>query len=140
MIKFYAYGHGNIRATHKTTLEFTKDRSLTKKGDCIVGINSDFELNGVRDFISRIKDSNCSIRITIKANIKNRIIEEEIGCIVNKNFSDSREMVIRKSGYADKRTFAISADKAASDISRAIVDGLKNPGSKIEVLISCINN
>jgi hypothetical protein len=36
-----ALGHKNVLATHKTTLEFTKDDYLTKKGDCILAINLD---------------------------------------------------------------------------------------------------
>ncbi|HUT17100.1 MAG TPA: DUF371 domain-containing protein, partial [Acidobacteriota bacterium] len=35
------YGHKNIQATHKTTLEFTKDKHLSKKGDCIVAVAVD---------------------------------------------------------------------------------------------------
>ena len=38
--KFYAYSHANVIGSHKTTIEITKDNYLTKKGDCIVGINS----------------------------------------------------------------------------------------------------
>jgi hypothetical protein len=34
----FAQGHENILATHKTTLEFTKDKRLSKKGDCIVAV------------------------------------------------------------------------------------------------------
>ena len=37
----FAQGHENILGTHKTTLEFTKDKHLTKKGDCIVAVAAD---------------------------------------------------------------------------------------------------
>ena len=33
-----AYGHENILGTHKTTLEITKEDSLTKRGDCVIAI------------------------------------------------------------------------------------------------------
>ena len=41
---FTAYGHKNILATHKTTIEFTKDKELSLKGNCIVGVRADFDL------------------------------------------------------------------------------------------------
>ena len=31
-----AYGHRNIRATHRSTFELTKDDYLTHRGDCII--------------------------------------------------------------------------------------------------------
>ena len=43
-MKFSILGHENILATHKNTLEFTKDDFVTKTGDCIVGISSDFNI------------------------------------------------------------------------------------------------
>ncbi|MGB9674949.1 MAG: DUF371 domain-containing protein, partial [Nanopusillaceae archaeon] len=33
-------GHKLVKATHKSTLEITKDNFLTERGDCIIGINS----------------------------------------------------------------------------------------------------
>ena len=36
-----ARGHPNIRATHKTTLEVTKEKELSPRGDCIIGICAD---------------------------------------------------------------------------------------------------
>ena len=44
-------------------------------------------------------------------------------------------MVIRKTDYLSDRTFAINADKAAIDIDRRIIESLKNPENKVEVVI-----
>ena len=38
--RIYAWGHENILCTHNSTIEITKDKSLTKKGDCIIGVNA----------------------------------------------------------------------------------------------------
>ena len=38
---FRAWGHENVRATHRSTFEVTKDDYLTPRGDCIVGIRSE---------------------------------------------------------------------------------------------------
>ena len=34
------YGHQNIQSLHTKTLEITKERDLTLKGDCIIGVRS----------------------------------------------------------------------------------------------------
>ena len=60
--KFNAYGHPNILATHKTTLEFTKDKEVSLKGDCIVAVKADFDLIKIKEFIKDSKNN----RIIIK--------------------------------------------------------------------------
>ena len=52
---FNCYGHENITARHKTTLEFTKDRDLSLKGDCIIGVKADFSLPQLKNLIKVIK-------------------------------------------------------------------------------------
>ncbi|HIP75502.1 MAG TPA: DUF371 domain-containing protein, partial [Thermococcus paralvinellae] len=37
----HCYGHENIKATHKSTLEITKEDFLTPRGDCIICIKAD---------------------------------------------------------------------------------------------------
>ena len=37
----FGYGHKNVQASHRTTLEFTKDTRLSKKGGCIVAVGTD---------------------------------------------------------------------------------------------------
>ena len=112
-MRFKAQGHRNVLATHKTTLEFTKDSHLTKRGDCILGVKSDFP---------RPEGLDGRIRIRIKIGE----LSEVITAFFNPGF-DSDEMVIRKSDFKDRRTFATGADKAAIDIDREIVNRLKNP-------------
>ncbi|HIG98004.1 TPA: DUF371 domain-containing protein, partial [Candidatus Woesearchaeota archaeon] len=41
---FTAHGHPNILATHRTTLEITKDSELTTRGNCVVAVAADFSL------------------------------------------------------------------------------------------------
>ena len=133
---FHAYGHPNILATHKTTLEFTKDSHLTLKGDCIVGVNADFDLDELRQFIEQsTKSSNKKISITIKAIIKNKKVEDTIFAEINNSFNNNHELVIRKTDFASDRTFAINADKAAFELDRHLIDFLKDKSRKISVVI-----
>lgn len=124
---FNAYGHQNIRATHKTTLEFTKDKEVSLKGDCIVGVKADFDLGKIKDFIK--KAQNRKITITIEAPGKN--IKETVNAELNPGFNSGREMVIRKTDFASERTFAVKADKAALELNRGFVGHMK--GEKITI-------
>ena len=133
LYKFNAYGHPNILATHKTTLEFTKDKDVSLKGDCIVGANADFELSELKQFIKKLKNN--KITITIKTIKKNNKIEETITAEVNKNFNDNHEFVIRKTDFVSERTFAIKSNKAAFELNRDLIRFLREYRNKISVII-----
>ena len=129
MYKFEAYGHENITARNKTTLEFTKDRDVTLKGDCIIGVKADFSLQSIKNFIKDLK--NKKIKIIIKAND----FTEEINAEINSGFNSDKDMVIRKSDFKDGRTFAVRADKAAADLKRGFVGHLSAGNSLISVIL-----
>jgi len=127
-MKFHAYGHKFVKSTHKTTLEFTKEDFLTETGDCILGINSDFDIENIRKMFN--KDDKLKIILRIGSFV------DEIHAEYNPGF-DSHALIIRKSEYVDKRTFAIRADKAANDIKRTLVNEMKKPSAKmiVEIII-----
>ena len=132
---FTCYGHENITARHKTTLEFTKDEDLSLKGDCIVGVKASFQLNKIKHFIKTM-DNNKKITIImerINNNSKNKIVER-INAEINPSFNSDREMVIRKTDFVSDRTFAIRADKAAFELNRNLVKNISNGKQKITVL------
>jgi len=129
LYKFNAYGHYNILATHKTTLEFTKDKELSLKGDCIVGAKADFELSKLRELIKKTKNN--KIIITIKTTK----IQEKIYAELNPSFNSNKEFVIRKTNFVSERTFAIKANKAAFELNRHLIDFLKEKKSKIGVIV-----
>ena len=49
-MKIIAYGHKNVRGTHKTTFEITKDKDLTERGTCIIGVNASYDLDELKVF------------------------------------------------------------------------------------------
>ncbi len=132
---FWAYGHANILATNRTTLEITKDPHLSKKGDCIIAISADKTLASLR---SSLKDG---LR---KKNAKLTILVEigEIAEVVNACgtpkliLTHPTDMVIRKSDYICNRTLAIKADKAAYDLPRMLVKELRNPEQKVKITLA----
>ena len=130
--KFKAYGHPNIQGTHKTTLEFTKDKEVTLKGNCIIGIKADFELSRLKEFIKRAKNKKLAITIETASKPK---IKETIKAELNPGFNSDKEFVVRKTDFVSERTFAIKADKAAFDLNKHLIDYLKEKKDKISVII-----
>ena len=114
---FTAYGHPNILATHKTTLEITKDSELTKRGNCIIAVAADFSLQKIKELV-RSCGSNDKIRLTIAV----AEIKEEIIAVANREFGSEHEIVLRKGNFVSERTLGIKADEAASDLGKELVD------------------
>lgn len=129
---FTASGHPNILATHRTTLEITRDSELTEKGDCIIAVAADFSLQQLQRIIAAA--NNGKIKLTIAA----AGIKEEITAVVNKNFSSEKEIVLRKGDFASERTLGIHADKAAAELSRELAGKLRNSNTAISVTIERI--
>ena len=125
---FTAHGHPNILATHRSTVEITKDSGLTEKGDCIVAVKADFSLQKIKEVID---SSNGNIKVIIEA----AGIKEEVVAVVNKAFSSDREIVLRKGNFASERTLGIRADKAATDLGRKFVEKLKSGSVAVSVTI-----
>ena len=133
---FNCYGHENITARHKTTLEFTKDRDLSLKGDCIIGVKADFSLPQLKNFIKSIDNNKITIIIETMNNInkKNNKIIEKINAEINPGFNSDKDIVIRKSDFRDERTLAVKADKAAFELSRELIKNIIGNKQKISIL------
>ena len=130
----FGFGHENMMATHKTTLEFTKDTHLSKKGDCIVAVAAGKALADLSaEFKEKLRKPHAKLVILIEAG---GVIEQ-----VNAHGSPQlilthpTDMVVRKSDYVCSRTLAVHADKAAQDLSKALVEKLKNPEQKVKIIL-----
>lgn len=131
----FAKGHRNILATHPTTLEFTTENVLSRKGDCIVAVSAD---RAMPDLNAKFKEKLCrddaKLTILIEA-----VGETETVCAYGRHdlsFEDPVEMVVRKSTYVCGRTLAVKADKAAVNLSRAFVEKLQSPARKVKITLT----
>ncbi len=129
--KIYAFGHENILSTHKTTIELTKVKNLTRKGNCIVGINATkacFDLNStLKEKINNGK----KLKVTLK--IEN--IQDSFYGFGNKELRllDKDDMVFRTSNYICNRTVLVNCTKSSNEINRALIEMLKIPGKRITI-------
>jgi len=127
-----AYGHENIRSTHKTTLEITKENVLTKRGDCIIAVGS---TKGSADlspaFKRAMKRDGARLTVVIEAGGTREVVRAWGS--PRFSFLHPTDLVIRKSDYICSRTVGIRADKAACDLSRALIERIRNPSQRIKV-------
>ena len=128
----YAYGHENILASHQTTFEITRDKTLSKKGNCIIAVSANKAMVDLdSEFKKRLQTNKAKVTILLEVgNLSEKICAFGHPSLT---FLDPTELVIRKSDYMCDRTFAIKADKAACDMSRTFIKKLKDSAQKIRI-------
>lgn len=131
-------GHPMVRATHERTIEITTEAHLTPRGDCILGVRA---AKGVAQLAASLKEALRSDGALVKLTIEAPGGRYSFGARGSNELTlgDSRDMVIRTSGYVCGRTLAVRAESSARDIPREIVRSLKSPGAagllRIEVQV-----
>ena len=120
---FTAKGHRNIRATHRTTLEITKELHLTPRGDCVVAIGSEKGAADLsRELLKAVK-MGARVVLVIEAGGRREVVQGRGDPRIT--LTHPADIVVRKSVYVDSRTLMVGADKAAADLDRELVRTLK---------------
>jgi len=137
-VVFSARGHENIEATHKTTFEVTREATLTKRGDCIIAVESTRAAADLPfEFKEAARKEGARITVTIEAGELEEVVKTKGSPRLA--FTHPTDLVVRKSDYVCGRTLAIKADKAASDFSRKLVEKLKDPNQEVKVTLAVEN-
>ncbi|MGQ4873782.1 MAG: DUF371 domain-containing protein [Promethearchaeia archaeon] len=131
--KIEAYGHNNILCTHKTTIEITKDKTLSLRGNCILGVNAS---KACADLSPKLKDlikkeKKVYVIIQINQKLKDTFYGYGHRKLTLKN---NKDMVFRKSDYICDRTILINCSKSAKDLNRKIINKLKDPLTKLTII------
>jgi len=131
----FARGHENIQATHRITFEITKESTLTKRGDCIIAVGA---TKGAADLPLGFKDvarsDGAQMTITIEAGELKEVVSARGSPRLL--FTHPTDLVVRKSNYVCGRTLAIRADKAASDLSRKLIEKIRSSDQKIRITLA----
>ena len=131
---FYARGHKNIKATHKTTLEITKEDYLTPRGDCIIAVGAEIGLNELpQELKNKLKKDNSVVRLILEVEDKKEVVTGRGSSKLT--LTHNTDMVCRKSGFTCSRTLMIHANKAAIDLSREFIEKIRDPQRIIKVTI-----
>lgn len=130
-----ARGHPNITASHYNTLQITRESNISRRADCVIGVQAD---KSISELSEEIKKAIRGKKLKIVLRLPDYGIGEEVHAIgAPSDFSHPTDIVVRKSSYVCGRTLAIKADKAAKDISREMVEFLKLPDTLLvfEILV-----
>ncbi len=133
---FIAMGHENVTSLHKSTFEITTDKTLTLKGDCIIGVKSNVTLNDLPEELKKqIQTDNEKIELFLETdNYSDKIIGYGSSKLTLDHPTD---MVCRKSDFTCSRTLMINSNKAAKDLDKKLVNELKN-GSELKITIKTV--
>jgi len=137
MERVVAYGHSNVKATHRTTFEITKESWLTPRGDCIIGVNAS---KSPREFNSELKDLLMKdSTLVIVVLLTENSYDYALGYGSSKlTLTDDTRSIFRKSNFTSPNTVAILMNKAAKDLRRDLIEDLKK-GSRLDVIILALN-
>ena len=135
--EIYAFGHNNILCTHNTTIEITKEKNLTKKGNCILAVNSTKACSDLNQNLKNQLKQGKKFKIVIK-------VRDQIDYFYGYGHSDltlldKRDMVFRKSNFICDRTVLINCTKSANELNRKLIKYLKNKDEKLSISIEKLN-
>jgi hypothetical protein len=129
-----AHGNANVTATHETTIEITKEKALSRKGDCIIAVGADRAVQDLdHSFKEKLRKDDAKISILIEVGG----VTESVKARGNSRLllNHPRDIVVRKSGFICSRTLAIHADKSANDLSRELVKKMQDPEQEVKVTL-----
>jgi uncharacterized protein len=112
----------------------TKDRHLTHAGDCIIAVAADKAVADLSaEFKHKLRKPNARLTILIEADG----IKEQINAFGSPELilSHPSDIVVRRSDYICTRTLAMLADKASNDLTRALIEKVKDPKQKVKIIL-----
>ena len=127
-------GHPDVQLLHKSTLEFTPDKVVTIRGDCIFCVESmSTLLVSEKDPVDHIIQ-NAVIEIIVMPPpwSKSEPMRLSVKC---NSICNPDGIILRKSGHCDKRTLAIQCDAAAKDIRMNIDSIASDSFTKIYIIV-----
>ncbi|MEM4155605.1 MAG: DUF371 domain-containing protein [Archaeoglobaceae archaeon] len=133
IFEILAFGHSNITAKHRTTFEITKDQEISKRADCVIGVKASKSISEIPQEAKKLIGAGAKVEIEISLpdyGIKDHAVgfgDQRL------SFTHAKDIVIRKSKFTCGRTLLISADKSAFELSRELVELLKD--KKTELLL-----
>ena len=131
----HAFGHPNIRASHPTTIMITKERQVTERGDCIVAVDANKSVADLSiEFKRTLRKPNS--KLTIQLEVDGLVGQINAYGSPELTLNHPNDLVIRTSEFISDRTLAVKADKSSGNLSRAVVEKLKNPKQQVTLTLT----
>ena len=132
---FEAYGHPAILSSHATTIELTKDDTVTSRGNCIIGVRASCALDEFPYELKQLLQSDRG-RGQLRLTVGNESALIEGQGSKGLTLLSPRDIVIRRSGFISDRTLMVHADTAARDLPKRLVERLRDSRQRIIVTMS----
>lgn len=119
------HGHRNVLGTHRNTIEVTRASHISRRADCIIGVEA---TKACYDLNDKLKDhirSSGSLAFELRVGALSFAFTG-VG-IRELTLNDREEIVLRRSYFPSDRTAAVHCEAAAIDIPRPIIRLLQNP-------------
>jgi hypothetical protein len=125
-----AFGNPKITATDNLSIKITKSEEVDES---TIGVKADKAcLDFSEEFRNALK-SNKIINITLEVEGISDSITAYCSPVLEA--SSINEITVRKDDSVDSSTIGIMSDKSASDLKRELIEKLKNPKTKIRVIL-----
>lgn len=126
-------GHPNITGLHRNTIEVTKDSEISKKADCIIGVNATKACTDLDAELKALIQSGSWLEFEITTGNQSFFFEGRGNRDLD--LADPRDIVLRRSDYISSRTAAVSCSHSACDIPRALIANLQNSRAEGTMII-----
>lgn len=123
-VSFECAGHPSITGRHTKTLELALEPAVGPRATCVVGVASRPDWDALRATRGHVV-----IELAVGDH------RDEVRAETNPFFAPGERIVVRRSTSRLPDTFAVSADKAASDLDRSLVAALADPAARLVVTI-----
>ena len=130
--RVYAYGHNNILCTHNTTIEITKEDTLTERGNCILGVKSSKACSTLNSNLKKQLKLGKKIKVTIR-------VDDDFDTFFgfgddSLTLTSTKDLVFRKSDFISDRTVLIKCSKSSMELNRDLINALKVMDKKFEII------
>jgi hypothetical protein len=119
-----ASGHPRIRATHRKTLELSREREITERATCVVGVAAEIDEHALAALHGHVE-------LTLSAGERAETVRGRL----NPAFRPGDPLVVRRASAVTRDALVIGADRAACDLPRSFVEELARPSARIAVRI-----
>ena len=119
-----AAGHPSIRATHRKTLELTRDPEITERATCVIGVAAELPEEELAALHGRVA-------LTLSAGGES----VEVRGRLNPAFRPGDPLVVRRAADVTRNAVVVDADVVAADVPRSFVAAATDPAARITVRV-----
>jgi 16S rRNA (cytidine1402-2'-O)-methyltransferase len=123
-VTFRCHGHPQISGSHTKTIEFTRDRDVTGRATCVLGVQSDHDDRTIG-----------ALRGDVEVTIECGDTTDTFTASMSAFFLGDDALVFRRGPGLRGRTVAFDATKGAAEISRPLVAAIGDADAVVQVTL-----